>query len=708
MADKYERRMAPLRENHTRLLDERQRLHEMLQAVKRQCDEADDEISRMDLHYFEAREIVAKRRQQQDENAVLFFTRNKNEALRLAGREDEMVPDPEAVPVAKQRPNTTTHDSHHKNHNGDAQVATPGSDDTAVDEPVRNGHAAIHSSGPASTESSPLSQPPDDEAELTGVDIQTHDGHLITRVKRIQLDNRYVRNILQIPIQRPVKVRSGRKFGQETVDSIYEPSDSKGAKWLSCMIQATGEEQDLPCTSCQNRAGTWAGCVIVGGEDFPRCANCEWNRQGCSGSSYHQYRSQDPDVSHTNGNINNNNNGGESTAHSVMQDSAQPSREGSASGGFTPVNGAHFKPLLPTSIPSSAPPKRTSLPTKKGGRKSLPTMAPSNRENGHPKDDSTRAGVDAEAAAEASEDAVDTDPGPDITKATLHLKHDGHVYTEPEIMRGVPLERIAPGHPYWDDKWEEVRGALEAKYVDWQNKLSICLTTGKNRFLAGRQVNRGKTIMAFLDNTDFHPYQLVTKKLITKSIVSYDTIFRLAQVIEELPKVHAKLDITDITPLEWVRERMHQLYVEQGEAFSLARTVHELYHDPKLRALRTRAGFGNIGRPSGVKKGMSTKSGGASRGKDKDGEDKLTPTPQRQSRPSSSGSTKSYQSVKQEGKRDLQVEMMTPSPRSVKKQRVDDSGSRPVTATDGESQHKPILYQSTKSNVKNPDTALPA
>lgn len=657
MADKYERRMAPLREQHTKLLDERQRLHEMLMAVKKQCDNADDEINKVDLQYFEAKEVVAKRRQYQDEDAVVFFTKNKNEALRLAGRANEIVP--EVVPVAKQLSSSGCDATHTNVINTSSQVGTPGSEDTAVDDPVRSGHAAIQSSGPASAQSSPLSLPPDDEAEWTGAEIQTHDGQPITRVKRIRLENRYVRNILQVPIQRPVKVRPGRKFGQETVDSIYEPSDTKGAKWISCMIQATGEEQEVPCSSCQSRAGTWAGCVIVGGDDFPRCANCEWNRQGCAGSSYHNDRSQDPDLQSESLDQ-----APKSPMPPTTQDSGEASREGSAFGGFTPVNSANTRTALPTSIPSGTPPKRTSLPTKKGGRKALPTMAVTGNGTLHFKDSSALF-HDAEASEDGA--AAEADPGPDITKESLHLQHDGVVYTAPEIMRGVPLERISSQHPYWDEKWEEVRPVLDAKLNDWQNKLDICLKTGKNRFLAGRQVNRGKTIMKFMDTADFHPYQLVGKKFITKSLLSYDTIFRLAQVIEELPKVHAKLGITNITPLDWVRERMHELYVEQGEAFSLSRTVHELYHDPKLRALRTRAGFGNIGRPSGVKKGMTSK-GGAIRLKDLD--DTPMSTPQKLSRPSSSGSTKSGHSLMMESKRELVEDGMTPSPRN-KKQRVD-------------------------------------
>lgn len=633
MADKYEKKTTPLRERQARLLDERQRLNEQLQAVKKQCDELEDELNHIDLQFFEAKDIVKKRRQNQDENAAIFFQNNKAEALRSASQGCE------AAHVSK-LPTGAQNGASNGGSNGVYNVGTPGSDDTAVDEPIRKAQRSTFPFAPSrSSESSPLSQPPDDIAESTGAEIWDSDGQLVGPVKRLKLENRYVRNILQIPVQRRVKVRSGRKFTQETMDSIYEPSDNKGAKWLSCMIQATGEEQDIPCTSCLNRAGTWAGCVIVGGSDFPRCANCEWNRQGCQGSSYHQDREQDPDLR---SNL-------DSPAPHVADDSAQASREGSSVGGFTPVNGAvQLKP----SIPTSAPPKRTSLPSKKGGRKSLPNMPSSGKEKAESMEDSVLGGDDEEGASEF-------DPGPDITKAGLHLQDDGVVFTEPEIMRGVPLERISPEHPYWDPSWLEVEATTQAKLNDWQAKLDTCLAQGRNRFLAGRQVNRGKTIMTFLQNADFHPYQLVGKKFVSKGLVSYDTIFRLAQVIEELPRLHV-----DVKPVEWVRERMHELYIEQGSNFSLNKTVHELYHDPKLRALRTRAGFGNIGRPSGVKKGMTSKNGQI---RPKDRND--TPTPRKRRRPSSSGSTRSIKSVKQEAKQE--VNGMTPSPRGVKKQRVD-------------------------------------
>lgn len=588
MDEKYDQKTAALKAKHAELCDERMRLNQRLSALKRECDQVDEELTRIDLQFVEAKEIVAKRRMLQDDNATRFFEANKEMASARAPRQTS---EPDSV---KKLPQSTDRQAKA------AVIAstrpdTPASDVTAVEEPVfhHTGPSARQSAAAASTESSPLSQPPDDIADATGAEVWDQDGNFVDHIKRPHLDNRFMRNILQIPVKRRVVVRQGRKFTKETMQSIYEPSDNKGAKWLSCMIQATGEEQDEPCDACKNRSGIWAGCVIVGGNDFPRCANCEWNRQGCSGSSYHQDRDQDPDVQA-------NPYSKTPESPSIADDSAQASREGSSTGGFTPVNGLQARTSVPASAPASAPPKRTSLPTKKGGgRKSLPDMAATGKESLEPFEVSFVGGD----AADDSDTASD-DPGPEITAAGLHLRDDGTVFTEPEIMRGVPVERIHPGHPYWDPKWEEPLTNIRTKLAEWQAKHDFCVRTGKNRFLAGRQVNRGRTIVEFLERGDFHPFQLAAKRFISKGLVSYDTIFRLSQVIEELPKLGV-----DVTPVQWVRERMHEVYLEQGESFSLHKTVHELYHDPKLRALRGRAGIGNIGRPSGVKKGMTSKNG---------------------------------------------------------------------------------------------------
>ncbi|KAJ4175399.1 hypothetical protein NW759_017711 [Fusarium solani] len=54
----------------------------------------------------------------------------------------------------------------------------------------------------------------------------------------------------------------------------------------------------------------------------------------------------------------------------------------------------------------------------------------------------------------------------------------------------------------------------------------------------------------------------------------------------------------DIQPIEWMRQRLHELILAEGASFSLPRTIHDFYHDPKLTALRYKHGFKSIGRPS--------------------------------------------------------------------------------------------------------------
>jgi hypothetical protein len=655
MVGKFEARTAPMRRRLALLFDQREELTKQLQEVKMQCDLVEADLDGVSLQFEEAKQIMAVDRQRKDESARAWFNYNKSRTAQLQPQQHGAVSQQngysktKAGVESKARTNGETPDQ-----GGFPAVSENG-----------NGHVEK----PASPDSSPLSEPrdvspPDTKGltgDLTGAEIYDFEGNRIHAIKRMYRENKFTQQITQIPIQRHIIVRPGRKFTQETIDSIYEPSDAKGAKWLSCMIQATGEEQQTPCTACVNRAGTWVGCVIVGGEEFPRCANCEWNRQGCTGSSYHQTRARDEDLQQTARSAHNSPSLGE---HSVL-----PSREGSSFGGFTPVNSGLYRPAVtdPFDGPASVPSKRKSLPSKKGGRKSLPNMAIRGKENTEPMEDSILGAEDAQSVEPA-------DPGPEISKETLALQDNGLVFTEPEIMRGVPLERITPDHPYWDPKWEVLDQVTQQKLDSWKRKLEECLALNKNRFLAGRQVNRGNTIMTFLQKTDFHPYQLVGKRWITKALMSYDTIFRLAQVIEELPKLGV-----NVTPVAWVRQRMHELYMEQGEDFSLAKTIHELYHDPKLRALRTKAGVGNIGRPSGVKKGTTAKDTKDTKTKIKASDkDSANGTPSKKRRRESSGSLK--HGLKHEDQASPTGFTMSPhttSPRSAKRQRPE---SRPNSA----------------------------
>ena len=220
-------------------------------------------------------------------------------------------------------------------------------------------------------------------------------------------------------------------------------------------------------------------------------------------------------------------------------------------------------------------------------------------------------------------------PLTEINRDNLILRHDGNTYTYPKCMVGVPVAKIHPSHPYWKPEWRDVRAKIVDARDKWQRKHQAAIDaevrnekTGSSKYQTGRQANRGTTIIKFLDDeTQISPYQLLGKRFMHSSkgsITSYDTLFRLCETLSELSKFHL-----DVTPVDWLRQRLHELMVEKdsgGEKnFNLLKTVHDLYHDPKLSALRQKHGYKSIGRPSGQSKGpggrqsMSNPNGGSPR-----------------------------------------------------------------------------------------------
>ncbi|KAK4139075.1 uncharacterized protein C8A04DRAFT_33463 [Dichotomopilus funicola] len=126
---------------------------------------------------------------------------------------------------------------------------------------------------------------------------------------------------------------------------------------------------------------------------------------------------------------------------------------------------------------------------------------------------------------------------PEINKAVLSVKHDGVVFTDPPIIRGVPLAKISPDHPYWEPSWPKIE--------------DLSGSTHRDKHLANRDAKLGRTILKFLKDGELHPYQLVGKEWINTRITNYDTLFRLVQLLtEELPKMNL-----DVTPSEWLRAR---------------------------------------------------------------------------------------------------------------------------------------------------------
>ncbi len=383
-----------------------------------------------------------------------------------------------------------------------------------------------------------------------GISVVNPEGVRLGTLARITPENHWVQNLLERPLQRPVEIRLGRRLTQAQLDGIYEAHDQKKTKWLSFMIQATGSVRTRACQTCTRGQGPFSLCIMVGGQDFPRCGNCEWNKQGCHdtsnrGASRVQGQNQQGDWQ-------------------SVPDTVLPVRKFTHTSRMT---GEYLHAPISSRLPTT--PDRVRQFSDGGLSPSVELM--------------------------------------EITKENLVLVDDSMVFLEPEIMQGVPVRKITPEHAYWELDWKPIEATLRLRLEQWQDKLIALraiiegnpLATDKDRtavFQAGRQVNRGNSTLAFLSDCEFHPYQLIAKKFITPSLIHYDTLYRMVATLEELSKFRL-----DVTPLQWLRHRLFEIYSENKTDFKLDRVIARLYHDPKLCHLRSKHGFGHIGRPSAAR-----------------------------------------------------------------------------------------------------------
>ncbi|KAK1597073.1 uncharacterized protein LY79DRAFT_666832 [Colletotrichum navitas] len=361
-------------------------------------------------------------------------------------------------------------------------------------------------------------------------------GRPVGPVNRLTSSNKSVIYLSGLPQKRPVHLRDGVVFKQDDLQQLGGSEE----KWMGAVIQATGlvRKQAQQCSQCVRSQGPFAQCISLDTPELQACGNCVWLRSDCCEAPAAE---QTPTI----------------TKFKALNATAQETQHDRLG------NSSFFN--------GSATPSSLSRPNSR--------------------DKSFAEG--STATDEAEEDLAP------ITKATLTLKHDGKVYTHPECMEGVPVEKVDQNHPYWDPSWPEIAPMIEPTLQTWRDKLQAALEKGQNsmKFQLGRQVNRGETILKFLEDADFCPYQLVGKKYMMSRLVSYDTIFRLADTLRTLEGFKT----LDITPLEWLRQRLQELIIAEGPSFNLAKTIHDFYHDSKYVALRLANGKKSIGRPSGMK-----------------------------------------------------------------------------------------------------------
>ncbi|EGR50314.1 uncharacterized protein TRIREDRAFT_76250 [Trichoderma reesei QM6a] len=457
------------------------------------------------------------------------------------------------------------------------------------------------------------------------VNLVDADDQVIGPIYKTEPWNQWVKAILNMPIKRDVKVRRGRKFTTDHLTAIYDHTEAKGVKWLSCMIQAIGEIQGKRCLSCNKNQGAFDDCIIIGTPLFQKCGNCEWNRQGCHGAALvaeeegssagpAQEKQVSKEVSSDGG------------ADRIFKGRAAPSQEDGVSNGAVGADTSREPPQqtdparpaaqerrgLPTSRPPVHRTEQLSTSWERSEQKAYPTIigfTPANVPPSRPpsQDFETPTPRSLKSSPEATKSIL---PLPKITKDVLVLKHKDGVYTEPEIVAGVPLEKIDPSHPYWDPDWPNLEQSIEPLLAHCEDEYKVAMAKrgskddkATKRFQLGRQVNRGKEIIKFLEEGEISPFQLLSKKYTAYgkgSITSYDTLFRMCHALRELKHFKAKGKI-DVEPLEWMRHRLHELWEELGSEFKPAEAIRGFYHDPKMAQLREECGMKNIGRPRGSK-----------------------------------------------------------------------------------------------------------
>lgn len=443
------------------------------------------------------------------------------------------------------------------------------------------------------------------------VDIVDADSKVVGPVERVEPWNQWVEAIQKLPIKRKVKIRRGRKFTPDHLAMIYDRSEAKGVRWLACMIQATGEIQPQRCHSCDKNQGAFDDCIVVGGPLFQKCGNCEWNRQGChTPLSNKSPNAVEPDPDY----YAHRNSSGKDGHHlplrgfSGIQEqrrSLPPARDADAVNGHSAYN-QPFKSKPPLPEPEQMPtPKEhkehhfvssTYTPSGPGG------FTPANAKS---RPQSREILTPSVRSIEASPQPTPNQDLEEITRSNLVLRHDGTVYTYPECVEGVPLAKIDEKHPYWEPRWPPVKSVIEPQLESWREKYEIALQakakgeTGSAKFQTGRQVNRGIKILEYLQDGEISPYQLLSKKYTHTgkgAITSYDTLFRMCETLGELAKFRL-----GVSPVEWLRQRLHEILMQKGSHFNYAKTIHDFYHDEKLAALRAKNGYKSIGRPSGYK-----------------------------------------------------------------------------------------------------------
>jgi hypothetical protein len=162
--------------------------------------------------------------------------------------------------------------------------------------------------------------------------------------------------------------------------------------------------------------------------------------------------------------------------------------------------------------------------------------------------------------------------GREITSETVKFADDGVAYTDPPLLRGVPLAKISPNHPYWDAAWPDLELSIRCRHGDPVDQPL-------------------EEALEFLRDCDIHPYQLVGKAWVKpEDLIDGGVMVAFSRAMKELQE----FDL-DVTPLQWLRQRLHEIY-RCFPKFNLSLALAGLESDPKMAALREKRYCNNPGK----------------------------------------------------------------------------------------------------------------
>ncbi|KAM6506466.1 hypothetical protein FSOLCH5_013447 [Fusarium solani] len=193
-----------------------------LARVTEECEVKTDRLKRIEQDYHESRQARIETQQKIWRTMRRFFKEKRGEDPDVEDSED---PDMEALGLPQELPELS---------NVSGNVPRREVADDSIQ--VRTHQSATHGESMEGVEHHDDENAADKPASDVMVDVVDADGNVIGPVERIEPWNQWVEGIQELEIRRPVKIRRGRRFNDSHLASIYERTEAKGVKWLSCMI----------------------------------------------------------------------------------------------------------------------------------------------------------------------------------------------------------------------------------------------------------------------------------------------------------------------------------------------------------------------------------------------------------------------------------------------------------------------------------------